>query len=147
GGGQIVLWDPSTGKPLKHTGDPKVRALSLAILPGGKAVASTSGDREPPRLWGAATGKELRPLGPSGSCVAASPAGKSVAVGCGDQVRRWDLATGKELPRLRGHYMGVVSVAYAPDGATLAAAATDGVIRLWDLARGRQVLPSGEGAA
>jgi WD40 repeat protein len=49
--------------------------------------------------------------------IAISPDGRSLASGSGDKtIRLWDLASGKELRRLKGHTDGVRSVAFAPDG-------------------------------
>jgi WD40 repeat protein len=145
-GAPIALRDPATGKPLRQIVAGIVRAPSLAVLPDGKGVIAASGDHPPPRLWDAATGKVLRMLGPYGSCVAVSRDGKEVAVGCGRELRRWNLTTGKPLPKLRGHSMDVAAVAFAPEGATLASASDDGVIRVWDLRRGVEIYPAVEGA-
>jgi len=48
-------------------------------------------------------------------------------------VQLWDLASGKERRRLRGHTDTVVSVAIAPDGRRVAAGGADGTLRLWSL--------------
>jgi WD40 repeat protein len=41
--------------------------------------------------------------------------------------------TGKERATLRGHLRDVLSVAYCPDGKTLASGGLDGAILLWDV--------------
>ena len=51
-------------------------------------------------------------------------------------IRIWDLAQGGEPRVLRGHEGGVLSIAFAPDGRTLASVSEEGTIRLWDLAQG-----------
>ena len=57
-------------------------------------------------------------------------------------IRLWDAATGKPLGEpLRGHEEQVFSVAFSPDGKTLASGSADKSIRLWDAATGK---PLGE---
>ena len=48
------------------------------------------------------------------------------------------MATGKEQATLKGHKGRVFSVAYSPDGKTLASGSADKTIKLWDVATGKQ---------
>src|SRR5262249_16454024 len=46
----------------------------------------------------------------------------------------WDVATGTEVARLQGHRNYVFSLAFSPDGTTLASGSGDFTVRLWDTA-------------
>ncbi len=46
----------------------------------------------------------------------------------------WDLGRGQEVARLSGHRSFVWSLAFSPDGATLASGSGDTTVRLWDTA-------------
>jgi len=72
--------------------------------------------------------------------VAFTPDGKAaLSAGRDGKVRRWDMATTKELPALSGHEGGTFALAVSPDGRHLASAGADGRVRLWDLADGREM--------
>src|SRR5206468_5832472 len=77
-------------------------------------------------LWDVATGKERRPQGGHARpllTLAFAPDGQSVATPSADgTVRLWHTTTGKEAGLIKGY--GVYDLAYAPDGATLALAAS-----------------------
>ena len=73
--------------------------------------------------------------------MAFSPDGRMVAAGGRDQAARlWDAATGAPLGVPLLHRGEVWSVAFSPDGRTLATG-EDGAARLWDVATGRPLGP------
>jgi len=79
--------------------------------------------------------------------VAYSPDGKTLASGgvgydpktqkTWGEVKLWDVATGEERATLKGHEFRVLSVAYSPDGKTVASGSEDETIKLWDVATGK----------
>jgi WD40 repeat protein/serine/threonine protein kinase len=70
-------------------------------------------------------------------CVAYSPDGRTITVGCQDgTVKVWDVLTRKELRTLETPAR-VRSVNYSSDGRCLATGNSDGVVRLWNAATGQ----------
>ena len=53
-----------------------------------------------------------------------------------DHLEYWKAGL-RELKTFRGHSHGVWTVAYAPDGQTLASGGVDRYVRLWDIETGR----------
>jgi WD40 repeat protein len=48
-------------------------------------------------------------------------------------LRLWDLNTGKELKRFKGHTAPVLSLALSADGRFLVSGSGDGTMRLWEM--------------
>jgi WD40 repeat protein len=51
-------------------------------------------------------------------------------------VRLWDISTGECFKTLLGHSNPILSVAFSPDGRTLASGSRDDTIKLWDFKTG-----------
>jgi RNA polymerase sigma factor (sigma-70 family) len=70
------------------------------------------------------------------SSFALSVDGKSIAQSCQHGiVHVWDVMTGRELADFKGHTGTVTSVAFAPDGKTLASVSADHTGLIWDVAK------------
>jgi WD40 repeat protein/uncharacterized caspase-like protein len=72
--------------------------------------------------------------------VAFSRDGRWLAGGANDHtVRLWQIATGREMPRLSGHTGWVKAVAFNPNNLQVASASISGEVKLWDLNSGREI--------
>lgn len=152
------LIDAATGRELAIFKDYKGTARSLSLSPDGKTLASAiqGGDSlyrgDAVILWDVATRKEKAtfrvsffPVGDVQG-MTWSPDSKILAceipnVGTGLPdvttvgTRLYDVTTGGILATHRGYGRGV----WSPDGKTIALAGTDGTVKLWDVANGKEV--------
>lgn len=100
-------------------------------------------------IWDVPAGQQVRTLTGHREWInsaAWSPDGKWLAtVDFAQQVKVWELATGREKLNLRLHPFetdgasGQYSVTWSPDGRYLAAGSCEGVIVVWDATNGREV--------
>jgi WD40 repeat protein len=156
-GGEVRIWDPTTGA-CRHTLTGHTRSvLALVVAPDGSWLASASGDvftGGEVRIWdpttGACrhtlTGHTRTSIGHPGwvSALVVAPDGSWLASTYNDgEVRIWDPTTGACRHTLTGHtrtsigHPGWVSaLVVAPDGSWLASASgnvfTGGEVRIWD---------------
>lgn len=73
------------------------------------------------------------------AAVAVSPDRKTLAVGAGNEVKLWDLASGKLVRALQGHEAAVSDLRFAVDGVHLFSASLDKTVRVWSFSDGRLV--------
>jgi WD40 repeat protein len=141
GAGEIILWDPDTGKQVLTFKEHAHWVYDVAFSPDGKQVASASEDRTV-MIWDAGTGKVALTFKSHRApvrTVAFSPDGKTLASGGDDRKTIiWEAATGKERLTLAKHTDTVYHVAFSPDGHWLASASGDKTLRVWNLANGKE---------
>ena len=150
-GKAVQLIDVGNGE-VTRTFAPGAAASACVFSPDGKLMATGGYDLVEgvycARLWEVGTGKELRLFPavrfPAGNglkrALAFSPDGATLAGGgWGDaRLRLWETATGKEPKNFPKIGEDIVSVAFAPDGKTVAAAADN--IYLYDPDTGKERL-------
>jgi WD40 repeat protein len=147
---ELTLWDLATGKQIRQFVPRKAYSCpinSLAFSPDGTAIVSGALGAEI-HVWDVASGQGKAMFQGTSAvlAVAFAPDGRSFAYGSTaanfDQI---DLTTGKRTvalnerttARARGrHTDAVTSLAFGPDGKTLATGSRDNTVRFWDVATG-----------
>jgi WD40 repeat protein/serine/threonine protein kinase len=150
GGNQIVqVLEVATGQERSVLRGHGNGVYHLNFSPDGSKLITISHFDPIAKLWDVATGTKQREFtgkaeayvagsafGPDGTILAtaeAHPFNRNLS----GSVRLWDVATGKERSAFQEPDGGAYSVAFSPDGKTLASAnSSTGTIKLWDVATG-----------
>ena len=136
----VRVWRVSDGILLRTLEGHTDGVDSVAFSPDGQSLASGASD-DTVRLWRVADGTVLLTLTghtdsafyPANVEAAFSPNGQILASGSSDHtVRVWRVSDGALLYTLEGPSDGLESVAFSPDGKTLASSGSrDGTVHLW----------------
>jgi WD40 repeat protein len=139
------LWDVATGQPkAKLPGHWLFGTVeSLSFSPDGRMLATRG--YKTVRLWDARTGEpKWKIKGGKGRIIgySFSPDGRTIAVTSNESfsVPLWDVETGRlraslALPKMKG--WGAGSVAFSPDGHTLANVSASSLAYIWDVPAGK----------
>src|SRR5207253_5379869 len=121
--GTVTLWDAKTWRRLRAFRAHDSWARGLAFGPDGRRLATAGWDGTL-RVWDLETGRDVWTAGGGIKIdgVAFSPDGRTLASSWQQDgtVHVRDAATGRLLTSFRAHGQQVFTLAYSPDGATLA---------------------------
>jgi WD40 repeat protein len=139
----VRFWDAASGRELRRLDGHTQAAYTLAFAPDGLSLLSVSSGQV--ILWDLTGGLPRRQwthFRAAAALAVAPDRAALAAVGEGDDklVLVWDVATGRERTRLKGHERGVLTLAFSPDGRRLASANPFEPVRVWDVQTGRTVL-------
>ena len=139
--GVIQVWDATTGDNQKTIGTPANSTVSVSFSPDGKTLVSSDFNRKKVVFWDVSTWQPKDTLTlPSGSFTTFSPDSRTLITKGGfGRIYLWDIATGTIKTELTGHVSSVTSIAFSPDGSTLASCSSN-QLYLWDWRTGEQKL-------
>lgn len=150
--GKVIVWELPAEKVV-HTLAAPAAVRALALTPDGKILAS-AGDDAAVQLWDVGSGKAGPKLEGSKDWqleLTFSPDGKTLAAGGYDgRLRLWEVGSGKKLvevealppapPNTPPRPANVLaSLAFSPDGKTVAVGGSDAQIHLFQRADGKLV--------
>ncbi len=140
-GGDVALWDVQSGRLRRAMNGDNNWVWSVAIAGNGRTFVTGNPDHTA-RVWDAGTGALLQTLtDPAKVFVAAVSPNGSIATGNENAaVRLWDVKTGRVNVVIAAHAEHVDSLAWSPDGRTLASGGgslLSGEVKTWDGHTGR----------
>ncbi len=141
----IRLWDPHTKKNIAILTGHQTNVLDISFLGDSKTLASIGNNDIDIRLWNTETGKLISTIESKSKhpySLDVSPDGETIAVGNSDgTITLLSTKAKKSTDTLFGHGLApsditepgsILSLAFSPNGKTLASGSRDTTIRLWN---------------
>ena len=146
----VKVWDTSSGRELRSIAlpDEELSTAEIAFPTDGRLLVSGVVDKQI-KLWDVTAKPTERKLGQTAmefAPVRFSRDGRQLALVENYAVRRWDSATGQELPVLNVPNGGLLTgqagafVGFSEDGKKIATGGFDTPTILWDMETGKQIL-------
>jgi len=144
----ITLWNTRGGAYLRSFTGLTGIVWDLAFSPDGTTLASAANDanQQTLRIWNSADGSLLAAPASlsSSSSLAFSPDGSRLAVGGltgwpNGAIWIYDTRTWAVTAQWKAANQNVTALVYTPDGTRLVSAGTDGLIRVWSVADGKEL--------
>ena len=147
----VRLWSVATGREVRSYQGQRGEITSLAFDPGGGRLAVAGADQVV-RIWDASQSQEsylFQEMQDNIFGLAFRPDSQEMATGSASlfnpfkagEIILWDVVSRRRLRTLRGHKGGIGCIAYNPDGTQLVSGSADGLVKIWDTARGTEVRP------
>ena len=136
----VRLWDVATGTHKTTLTEHTEGISNIGFSPDGRIFASSSTNEDKLRLWDAIAGTHKAAFDIDANCFAFSPDGSTLVTGSWrGELNLWDVASATHKAEFLGHVSGIFSVAFSPDGKTLASGGED-KLYLWDIDSGARKL-------
>jgi WD40 repeat protein/serine/threonine protein kinase len=142
--GTVCLWEVESGKELRRLEGLASAVTSVAFSGDGRRALFGHFDGTV-QLWDVEQWKEVRRFdyGKGLWNVCFSPDGEKVLTSGGHDAQRlirlWDLSSGEELRRFKGHGAGMWQSVFSPDGKRILSASLDRTARLWETETGKEL--------
>lgn len=136
----VRLWDAETGAH-KRTLTAHTESISnVRFSRDGRTFVSSSFNEDKVILWDVGTWQQKAALDTDINCFALSADSSTLATGSWrGELNLWDVANGTHKAEFLGHLSNIASIAFSPDGKTLASGGDD-KLYLWDIASGARKL-------
>lgn len=136
----VHLWNVAPGTH-KTTLTAHTEGISnIAFSPDGRTFVSSSSNEDKVILWDVGTWQQKAAFNTDINCFALSPDSSTLATGSWrGELHLWDVASGTHKAEFLGHLSVIFSVAFSPDGKTLASGG-EGKLYLWDTDSGTRKL-------
>ena len=138
----VKVWDAKTGRLIANLNPTSgSHLLTIAFNPTAALIAA-GGYHCMIDLWNPLSGESVRTIAFDGTVrtLSFSPNGELLACGSSESkpgeknsITVWDIKNGDEPFTLSGNQKSVISLAFSPDGRSIAGAGEDGSIAVWDV--------------